>query len=73
MIQEAIPHIKELSISEKLLLVEELWDEITAKPDEVPVLDWHKTELERRYRDFLSDPESGSEWAEVKARLLSNL
>lgn len=73
MIQEAIPKIKEFSLAEKLLLVEELWDDIAAHPAEVSLQDWHKEELQRRYHDYLANPESGSDWSEVKARLLVNL
>lgn len=73
MIHEAIPQLDEFSLAEKLLLVEELWDDIAAHPADVPVMEWQKDELERRYRDYLADPESGVEWAEVKARLASRL
>ena len=40
MLKEAIPQFVELSSSEKLLLLEELWDELAGHLSEVPVPDW---------------------------------
>ena len=40
--------IFDLSPSEKLQLVEDLWDDLAATPEDVPVHDWHKEELARR-------------------------
>ena len=70
MLKEAIPQFAELSSSEKLLLLEELWDDLANHPSEVPVPDWQKRELERRYQEFLQNPSEGSPWPEVRERLL---
>lgn len=43
-----IPEISSLSTAEKILLVEELWDSISAR-DNILVPESHKTELERRF------------------------
>jgi putative addiction module component (TIGR02574 family) len=34
----------DLSPSEKLQLVEDLWDDLAATPEEVPIHDWQKKE-----------------------------
>ena len=34
--------IFELDVSEKLQLVEDLWDDLAAAPEQIPVLEWHK-------------------------------
>ena len=60
-----------LSTSEKLLLVEEIWEEIIQHADELPVPAWHKAELDRRYEQYLRNPREGSPWPEVKTRILS--
>lgn len=73
MLKEAIPRFDELTPVEKLLLLEELWDELAAQPSEVPVPDWQKRELERRYQEYLRHPTEGSPWAEVRERLLRAL
>ena len=41
----SVESIFELSISEKLQLVEDLWDDIASTPEAVPVHDWQKEEL----------------------------
>ena len=62
MLKEAMPHFAELSSSEKLLLLEELWDDLADHPSEVPVPDWQKRELERRYQEYLSSAVSMPRW-----------
>ncbi len=37
--------IFELGLSEKLQLLEDLWDNIATQPANIPVLDWQKEEL----------------------------
>jgi len=61
----------DLSPSEKLQLVEDLWDDLAASPDSVPVHDWHKQELERRKANLLRNPASVVSWEQVKQRVRS--
>ena len=61
--------IDQLSIPERILLVEEIWDSIAATPDEVPLSDAQRVELDRRLAAYEADPQAGSNWEEVKARL----
>ena len=63
--------IFDLSPSEKLQLVQDLWDDLAAKPSEVPVLDWQKEELARRKANLMNRPASGLSWNEVKRRIRS--
>jgi putative addiction module component (TIGR02574 family) len=58
--------IFDLSPSEKLQLVEDLWDDLAAEPKSVPVHDWQKLELGRRKANLLKNPASGLPWEEVK-------
>lgn len=58
----------ELSASEKLQLVEDLWDDLAANPELVPVQEWHKEELARRKANLQKYPASGLSWEEVKRR-----
>ena len=62
-------HLLELGAVEKLELVEALWDSIAAVPEQVPIADWQKTELDRRKENYLRNPDSGSSWEEVKRRI----
>jgi putative addiction module component (TIGR02574 family) len=61
--------IFDLSPSEKLQLVEDLWDDLAAEPDAVPVHDWQKQELARRKANLARNPSSGLPWEEVKRRV----
>jgi len=58
--------IFDLSPSEKLQLVEDLWDDLAATPETVPVHDWQKQELARRTANLRNSPASGLSWEAVK-------
>lgn len=61
--------IFDLSPSEKLQLVEDLWDDLAATPEAVPVYDWQKEELARREANLKKNPGSGLTWEQVKQRV----
>ena len=61
----------ELSLSEKLQLVEDLWDDIASTPEDVPLHDWQKEELARRKQNLLSNPGSALSWEEIQRRVRS--
>ncbi len=63
------PSIFDLSPSEKLQLVEDLWDDLASTPEAVPVHDWQKEELARRKANLLKNPASGLAWEEVQSRV----
>ncbi len=67
----SIPSIFDLPPSEKLQLVEDLWDDLAATPDAVPVHAWQKEELARRKANLQSNPATGLGWEEVKRRVRS--
>lgn len=59
----------DLSPTEKLQLVEDLWDDLAATPEAVPIHDWQKQELARRKANLLNNSASGLSWQEVKQRV----
>ena len=61
--------IFDLSPSEKLQLVEDLWDDLAATSEAVPVHEWQKQELARRKANLLKNPAFGVSWEEVKQRV----
>jgi putative addiction module component (TIGR02574 family) len=63
--------IFDLSPSEKLQLVEDLWDDLASTPEAIPVFDWQKDELARRKANLLHNPALGLPWEEVKRRVRS--
>ncbi|HTE20787.1 MAG TPA: addiction module protein [Armatimonadota bacterium] len=64
-----VTSVFDLSPAEKLQLVEDLWDDLVAVPEAVPVHDWQKAELDRRKSNLTSNPASGLSWEEVKRRV----
>jgi putative addiction module component (TIGR02574 family) len=61
--------IDRLSLAERILLVEEIWDSIAAEAEALDVPQSHKDELDRRLAAYHADPYVGASWEEVKARL----
>ena len=59
--------ILELPPSERLKLVEEIWDSLAASPDDVPIPEWHREELDRRLDTPAPGP--GESWDVVRAKL----
>ncbi len=51
-----LPEISKLSTPEKILLVEDLWDSISADEASIPIPGSHKTELDARLKRHLSAP-----------------
>ena len=62
--------LAQLSFAERIQLVEDIWDTITATPEAVPVTDAQKAELDRRLAQYQASPADGRFWVEVKAALL---
>ena len=72
MILEQHPDIQRLSPSEKLALVTELWDDLTAHPTDIPVTNEEISELDRRMEEYRKDPTRVTTWEAVKQRILGS-
>ena len=68
----AVTSVFDLSPSEKLQLVEDLWDDLATTPDAIPVHAWQQEELDQRKENLLRNPGSGVTWAEVQRRVRSH-
>ena len=51
-----IPEISQLSIPEKILFIEDLWDSIVLDEPKVPVPKSHMEELDRRLKSYKTAP-----------------
>ena len=58
----------ELTLSEELQLVEDLWDSLAQVSEQIPVLDWQK-ELAQRKAAHLQNCGSGISWEAAKERI----
>jgi putative addiction module component (TIGR02574 family) len=61
--------ILNLSISERIQLVEDIWDSIVELPEAVTLTDDQKRELDNRLDAYHRDPNKGSPWEEVRRRI----
>ena len=61
--------IDHLSIAQRILLVEEIWDSIADDPAPQPLTESQKEDLQRRLAAHEANPKAGSSWDEVKSRL----
>ena len=61
--------ILELSVAERIQIVEDIWDSIAAVPDAVSLSEDNKTELNRRLEAYHLNPNAGSPWIDVRARI----
>ena len=63
--------IQSLTVSERIILAETLWDSVIADDAEIDVTTPQHEELDRRLAAFEIDQDPGSSWSAVKARILS--
>ncbi len=66
-------HIDRMSVEDRLLLVEEIWDSIAHTQQTVPLTALQQQELERRLREHEQNPDDVVSWEEVKEATLARL
>jgi putative addiction module component (TIGR02574 family) len=66
----ALNELFSLSLSERIDLVEALWDSIAKDASAVPLMDWQCAELDACLEECRADPSGGETWAKVKAEIL---
>ena len=60
-----VSEILKLSVSERIHLVEDVWDSIAAVPDSVPITEAQKKELDKRLKAYHKNPDTGSPWETI--------
>ena len=58
-----------LSVPERIQLVEDIWDTVAEIPEEVVLTDEQKTEIDRRLDAYHQNPDEGSPWGMVRERI----
>lgn len=64
-----IPEIAQMSISEKILFLEDLWDSIASNEAGIPVPQVHKDELDARMKNFEANPGNLLSLEELQERI----
>lgn len=67
------PGFDSLSIEDQIDYVQSLWDRIAARPDEVPLPDWHKEILRERLLMHQDDSNRAKPWEEVEEAITEEL
>jgi hypothetical protein len=65
--------IETFSVADKLLLMERLWEDLSRRPADVPVPEWHGDVLAERQAAVLEGRTSFVEWEAAKERLRERL
>lgn len=68
-----IEEVLKLSVPERILLVEAIWDSIEEKDDLLEINEATKNLLDDRLLAHQQNPHEGSSWTEVKARIKKQL
>ncbi len=67
--EEIKVEISKMGLSEKLILVEDIWDSIATSNTELPMPEWQKKELDRRYKDYKQGKIELHDWRTVHQEL----
>jgi putative addiction module component (TIGR02574 family) len=62
--------INNLSVSEKILLVEEIWDSIASEEQSFDLTDTQKKIVKERSNSFKVNPALGRKWEEIRDEFL---
>jgi putative addiction module component (TIGR02574 family) len=65
--------IDKLDVDERLDLIEELWESLASDPNQVPVPEAHKAELDKRLDQIEAGDDEGIPWEEVLDRIRNRL
>lgn len=60
---------RKLNSDDRLRIAEELWNSVWAEQSEVPLTAEQRAELDSRLADLAQDPNAGSTWEDVRARI----
>ena len=69
---ELTEQAKKLSIPDRILLVEEIWDTIADENEAFELTEAQKRELDRRLESARADPTQGRTWEEIKAEFMKS-
>ena len=69
----ATTNVLDLSISERIQLVEDIWDSVIEVPNAIPLTNDEKAELDQRLYAYHQNPDEGSPWGVVCERIKNKI
>ena len=70
---EMMKDILKLSVPERILMVEAIWDSIAENDDKLELTNETKQLLDERLAAHENNPNKGSSWEDVKARIKNQI
>jgi putative addiction module component (TIGR02574 family) len=67
-----VSEILQLSVAERVQIVEDIWDSIGKNPEELALSETEKIELDKRLEGYRQNPNEGIEWETLKKNLSQN-
>ncbi len=67
--KELLEEILGLSVSERIQLVQDIWDSIEQLPDSLELSEDQKVELRARLAHYRRDPDTGISWSDLKQKI----
>ena len=64
-----VAEIFELSVAERIQIVEDIWDSISNTPEELPLSEAEKLKLDKRLESYRQNPNEGIKWETLKKNL----
>ena len=64
-----LSEVLQMSVAERIQLVEDIWDSVAAFPEAVSLTDAQRQELDRRLHAYQQNPNEGVSWDELKERI----
>lgn len=61
--------IRKLSLPQKLILAQDIWDSIAFERGNLPMPEWQKSELQKRYMQYQQDELELHDWQDVHEEL----
>ena len=65
--------MEEMTVTEKLQMMEELWSDLCCNQDQIPVPQWHKDILDRREELVKKGKATFVDWETAKKRIAARI
>ncbi len=67
-----VSEILQLSVAERIQIVEDIWDSILVSPEDLELSQAEKSKLDKRLESYKQQPSEGIEWETLKKNLSQN-
>lgn len=65
--------ILDMSVEDRIVLAQQIWDSVASDPENVPLTDEQRQELEHRLEEYKRSPGNTVSWTVIERRLRSQM